>query len=135
MTEVAQKLTAENLKFTYDDYLLLPDDGKRYEIIEGKLYMTPAPNIKHQNISRELFRRIDNFVVENNLGVAYYAPCDILINDTNIVQPDILFISKANRTIIKEKNVQGAPLQTPPLFPAAGINLHIFAAQSLQFLS
>ena len=36
--------------FTYDDYLALPDDGKRYEVIEGDLSMTPAPSPKHQDI-------------------------------------------------------------------------------------
>lgn len=109
MAHPAQKLTSENIKFTYEDYLLLPDDGKRYEIIEGELYMAPAPNTKHQNISSELFRRIANFVVENNLGLVYCAPYDILFSDANIVQPDILFISKTNRFVIKDKNVQGAP--------------------------
>ncbi|MFQ5751336.1 MAG: Uma2 family endonuclease [bacterium] len=67
MPQTARKLTPENLQFTYEDYLLLPDDGKRYEIIEGELFMTPAPIIKHQNVLRELGKHIDNFV-----GVIYF---------------------------------------------------------------
>ncbi|MFQ5769732.1 MAG: Uma2 family endonuclease [bacterium] len=109
MPQTARKLTPENLQFTYEDYLLLPDDGKRYEIIEGELFMTPAPIIKHQNVLRELGKHIDNFVVTHNLGIVFLAPCDVILSKTNIVQPDIIFISKENRVMIKEKNIQGAP--------------------------
>lgn len=97
------------VKFTYEDYLLLPDDGKRYEIIEGELYMTPSPIIKHQNISSELVEKIRRYVNQNRLGTVLYAPCDVIFSKTNIVQPDIIFVSKSNRAIIKEKNIQGAP--------------------------
>jgi Uma2 family endonuclease len=39
---------------SYDDYLALPDDGKRYEIIDGELFMTPAPSTRHQEILTKL---------------------------------------------------------------------------------
>lgn len=109
MAHAAQKLPSENLKFTYEDYLVIPDDGKRYEIIEGELFMTPAPILKHQDILREFSNRIDSFVKKNNLGIVFFAPCDVIFSKTNIVQPDILFISKKNRAILAEKNIQGAP--------------------------
>lgn len=51
----------ESLKFTYKDYLLLPED-KRYEIIEGDLYMVPSPFTKHQRILFKLAQILSEFV-------------------------------------------------------------------------
>ncbi|RMD91413.1 MAG: Uma2 family endonuclease, partial [Calditrichaeota bacterium] len=109
MAELARKLTPKDLQFTYDDYLQLHDDGKRYEIIEGELFMTPAPNIQHQNILSELGERLRKFVLKKHLGIVLYAPCDVILSKTNVVQPDILYVSKINQAIITDKNIQGAP--------------------------
>ncbi len=100
--------TVTNIKFTYQDYLLLPGD-KRYEIIEGELIMVPAPIPYHQDVSKSLFLLLNNYVESKNLGKIYYAPIDVVLSDENIVQPDILFISKKRFSIIAEKNIQGAP--------------------------
>jgi len=100
--------TASPIKFTYQDYLLLPED-KRYEIIEGELFMVPARVPYHQDVSKNLFLILDNYVESRQLGKMYYAPIDIVLSNENIVQPDILFISKEKRSIIGEKNIQGAP--------------------------
>lgn len=109
MKQTMQKLSSEDLKFTYEDYLLLPEDGKQYEIIEGELFMTPAPITNHQKVLFELGKKIDNFVLKNHLGIVIIAPCDVLFSKTNIMQPDLIFVSKENRAIITEKNIQGAP--------------------------
>ncbi|HHT9126213.1 MAG TPA: Uma2 family endonuclease [Candidatus Brocadiia bacterium] len=98
----------ESLKFTYKDYLLLPAD-KRYEIIEGDLYMIPSPFTKHQEISFNLTLILSEFIRQEDLGKIFYAPCDVLLSEYDIVQPDILFISKERSNIITEKNIQGAP--------------------------
>ena len=98
----------EKKKYTYEDYLKTPDD-KRYELIEGELLMTPSPAPKHQKISRELESEILKFVKANNLGEVFYAPLDVHLDNENVVQPDILFISKERLNIIGEKNIQGAP--------------------------
>ncbi len=94
--------------YTYEDYLKTPDD-ERYELIEGDLMMTPAPSIKHQRVSRKLAFVLENFVMSHELGELFYAPCDVFLDDKNVVQPDILFISKERLNIIGEKNIQGAP--------------------------
>jgi len=65
--------TASPIKFTYQDYLLLSED-KRYEIIEGELSMVPAPIPYHQDVSKNLFLLLDNYVEDRNLGKVYYAP-------------------------------------------------------------
>lgn len=98
----------EKKKYTYEDYLKTPED-ERYELIEGELLMTPAPIPRHQRISRELEFELLRFVKANDLGEVIYAPCDVYLDNENVVQPDILFISKERLNIIGEKNIQGAP--------------------------
>jgi Uma2 family endonuclease len=71
--------------------------------------MTPSPIPKHQRISRKIAFVIEKFVTENDLGEVFYAPCDVYLDKENVVQPDILFISKERLNIIDEKNIQGAP--------------------------
>ena len=97
-----------NLKFTYEDYVHMPE-GKRYEIVEGELYMVPAPTTTHQRISRKLEEMLSRFVEERKLGEVFYAPIDVVFSETDIVQPDIIFISNENKNIIKEENIKGAP--------------------------
>ena len=99
----------EKIKFTYEDYLHLPDDGKRYQIIEGEVYMVPAPSPFHQHTSARLYLTLSKFITENNLGQVFYSPCDVILSEENVVQPDIFFISKERESIITEKNIQGAP--------------------------
>jgi len=95
-------------RYTYKDYLETPED-ERYELIEGELLMTPAPIPEHQRISGRLDFALRKFVMEKELGEVFYAPCDVYLDAENVVQPDILFISKERLNIIGEKNIQGAP--------------------------
>ena len=96
------------MNLTYRDYLLLPE-GKRYEIIEGDLYMVPSPFTKHQRILLNLSYILLEFVRQNDLGEIFIAPYDVLLSEHDIVQPDVLFVSKERDDIITEKNIQGAP--------------------------
>ncbi|OHE57724.1 MAG: restriction endonuclease [Thermodesulfovibrio sp. RBG_19FT_COMBO_42_12] len=98
----------EKKKYTYDDYLKTPDD-MRYELIEGELYMTPSPITNHQRISGRIEFELRKFVAENDCGEVFDAPYDVYFDDENVVQPDILFISKDRLNIIGDKNLQGAP--------------------------
>ena len=98
----------EKKKYTYEDYLKIPED-ERYELIEGELLMTPSPVPRHQRISGKLEFELRKFVTENNLGEIFDAPCDVYLDNENVVQPDILFISQERLNIIGEKNIQGAP--------------------------
>lgn len=94
---------------TYDDYCRIPEDGRRYEVIQGTLYMAPAPFYRHQKIIGRLFVLLDQFVQSTNAGEVLIAPFDVLLSEHNVVQPDILFIAKNNLSILTEKNAQGAP--------------------------
>ncbi len=116
---------------TFGDYKTFPDnDGIRKEIIEGELFMTPAPSTKHQRILGKLFILLSNFVEENNLGEIFLAPYDIVFSDINIMQPDIIFITKVNFKIITELNVQGTPdLLIEILSPSTKVNDRLFKKQ------
>ncbi len=96
------------LRFTYQDYLLLPED-RRYEVIDGDLFMTPAPTPYHQLVSKRIERMLDDFVEKNHLGLVLYAPCDVVLSETDVVQPDILFISAGRLSVVEEKFVSAAP--------------------------
>lgn len=96
------------IRFTYQDYLQLPED-RRYEIVDGDLYMVPAPVPYHQRVLRNLEYHLHRYVMERELGEILPAPCDLLLSETDVVQPDIFYISKARLSIIKDANIQGAP--------------------------
>jgi Uma2 family endonuclease len=71
--------------------------------------MAPAPNVRHQSISRNLEFILNQYVEEHDLGRVFDAPIDVILSYENIVQPDILFISKKNYGMITPQNIQGAP--------------------------
>jgi Uma2 family endonuclease len=96
-------------RLTYEDYLGLPDDGKRYEILDGELYVSPAPVMRHQRIVRVILVRLANYFEVHGGGEAFDAPCDVVLADDSIVQPDVLVVTTARSAIVREKNVQGAP--------------------------
>ncbi len=96
------------VKFTYQDYLNTPED-KRYELLDGELIMTPAPGELHQSASAQLGWRLVQFASENNMGRVYHAPFDVVLSDTDVVQPDLLFISNERSHVITPENIQGAP--------------------------
>jgi len=93
---------------TYDDYAAMPDDGKRYEIIDGVLeLMYPGPMAVHQAISSEL-----EFILKQSCRSDYaifYAPFDVILSKVNVVQPDILMIHRSRIDIVKPHGVEGAP--------------------------
>ncbi len=97
-------------EWRYEDYLRLPEDGYRYEVIEGVLVMTAAPKPAHQIMSRNLAFLLFSFVAKHKLGEVIYAPVDVLIGDlATPVQPDILFVARERLDIIRESYVEGAP--------------------------
>src|SRR5512145_3095023 len=94
---------------TYEDYVQLPNDGKRYEILEGELAVTPAPSTKHQVTSANLFKRVSRYIDDNNLGRLLYAPIDLILEPTSVLQPDLVFISNSRQNIVTARAIEGVP--------------------------
>lgn len=97
-----------SIRYNYQDYLQLPED-KRYEIIDGDLFMVPSPNESHQRILANIFHLLSHYVRQNKLGSVYFAPFDVLFSEEDIVQPDLIFVSHENKRIITRDNIKGAP--------------------------
>ncbi len=97
-------------EWTYEDYLRLPDDGRRYEIIEGVLYVSNTPNIDHQYAVSQISRRLGNYVEERNLGYVLTAPFEIHLSErSRPVQPDVFFIAQERWPGAGAKFFDGAP--------------------------
>jgi len=97
-------------QITWDDVQQLPDDGNRYEAIEGALYMTPAPSVRHQTISFRLQREIARLLVDPGHGWVWYAPIGVRFPGTGEgVQPDLVFVSKGRRGIVAPDEIKGPP--------------------------
>lgn len=99
----------EQLKLTYEDYLNFPNDGRRHEIIDGEHHMTPSPQTRHQIVLNNLTCVLTSHVKQNDLGLILFAPMDVVLSDTTVVQPDLLFIRKDREHIIKKNLIEGAP--------------------------
>jgi Uma2 family endonuclease len=98
-------------QWTYADYARLPDDGCRYEVIRGHLYVTPAPNFDHQYAVTRFSWLLTQFGVETGLGFALAAPFDILLPDgiASPIEPDIVFFRTGNQPRSGDPNFQGVP--------------------------
>jgi Uma2 family endonuclease len=102
-------MATHRVVLTYKEYEALPVDGRRYEIHEGELSMTAAPSPRHQMISRNLFRVLDAHVKTRGLGEVLFAPLDVILSDTSIVQPDIVYLDPTRLAAISHRGVEGAP--------------------------
>ena len=98
------------LKLTYDDLLLLPDDGLRHELIDGEHYVTASPNLRHQRVSGHLFSLIDAWLEEHPIGQVYHAPTDVVFSNVNVAVPDLIYVSNERMAqIATRQNLRGAP--------------------------
>jgi len=110
-------------KFTYQDYLELPDEpGYHYEILDGMLVREPSPNVLHQRVSRRLQRILeDYFGTADPAGEIFNAPLDVTFHDITVVQPDVFYISGEQKEIVQEARIDGPPtLTVEVLSPATG---------------
>ncbi len=97
-------------RLTYDDFVLFPDDGKRHEIIDGEHYVTPSPNVRHQQLVVRLLIEIGGHLKQHTgLGQVFGAPLDVVLSPFDVVEPDVLFVAGDQTAILSEKNIQGPP--------------------------
>jgi Uma2 family endonuclease len=97
-------------RLTLDDFMLLPDDGKRHEIIDGEHFVTPSPNTRHQRLVQRLHLTLGEHLRRHpEQGEVFIAPFDVILSFQDVVEPDLLLIAGDQTDILTEKNVQGPP--------------------------
>jgi hypothetical protein len=95
--------------WTFEDWLRLPDDGFRYEVLNGELFTAPPPNISHQRSSSRLLLRMALHATTKGLGEVFHPPTGVKIPGQPVpVQPDILFVSRERKSIIGKEYIEGA---------------------------
>ena len=110
------------VRLTYEDYAALPDDGRRYELHEGELSVTPSPGTSHQATLRNLLVILHGHVSARGLGEVFPAPLDCILEDVTVVQPDLVFIETARRSVVSQRGIEGAPtLVVEVISPSSGL--------------
>jgi Uma2 family endonuclease len=95
--------------WTYEDYAALPDDGQRYEVIDGVLYLMPGPNTPHQGASALFTYHLLDHVQFAGLGRVFAAPLDVLLPRARPVQPDLVVVLNHKLHLISDRGIEGAP--------------------------
>ena len=126
------------VQFLATDIWDTPDDGKRYEVIDGELYVTPPPVWKHQNGLANLFSILTGFIRAHDLGKIIPAPLGVILDEHNGLQPDLVYISRERlNSVVTERGVEGAPdLVVEVLSPSTrardtGIKMRRYAAAGI----
>jgi Uma2 family endonuclease len=111
-------------QWRYADYLRLPDDSKRYEIIEGVLYVANAPSVEHQYTAFKIAFYLELFVQQKNLGMVLMAPIEVhLAEDTKPVQPDVLLLKTEQMPLLGSKVIVGPPALIVEVISPSSIRL------------
>jgi Uma2 family endonuclease len=95
--------------WTYEMYAALPDDGKRYEVVQGVLMMSPAPEMAHQGVIAQINRYLSDQIFLPRRGLVFTSPVDVVLAPKTTMQPDVLVILAEHVGRIEQKRVIGAP--------------------------
>ncbi len=99
-----------DVRLTYDDFLLFPDDGMRHELVDGEHYVTPSPNRRHQQLLGRLYLAFaDHLRAHSSRGEVYFAPFDVIFSHWDVIEPDLIFVAGDQLGILTENNIVGAP--------------------------
>ena len=102
-------LPAESAKLTYADFLRFPEDGQRHELLDGEHVVTPSPRTKHQAVSVNLTLLLATWARAADAGRVFAAPFDVVLSNTTVVEPDLLFVAREHLDRLTDDNVRGAP--------------------------
>ncbi len=124
---------------TYRDYEALPADGRRYELHEGELSVTPAPGTQHQRVVGRLYRLLSQHAEARGLGEVLVAPVDCVLSDTTVVQPDIVYVESSRSSLVSARGIEGPPtLVVEVLSPSTaqldrGTKLQLYARHGVPY--
>jgi Uma2 family endonuclease len=111
---------SQGARLTYQDFLLFPDDGLRHEIIDGEHYVTPSPNLRHQELVLRLGMSIELHIEDRpERGRVFVAPFDVVFSFHDIVEPDVIFVAPDQLDILTAKNIQGTPAMVVEILSAS----------------
>jgi len=96
-------------QWTYEDYAAIPEDGHRYEVVNGVLYMSPAPNLGHQGSVGRFNYYLLTYVEFVGRGRVFTGPVDVELSYKNVVQPDVLVVLKKHLDRLRKTRIIGAP--------------------------
>jgi len=96
-------------KLTYEDYVLFPEDGQCHELIDGEHYVSPAPYLRHQRVVVRIVFALEMFARDTGCGEVLVAPTDVVLSQYDVVQPDVLYVSRERQRIMGEKFISGPP--------------------------
>ena len=85
-------MPAQQTEWTAELARALPDDGKRYEVLDGELFVTPAPRLLHQRAVMSLARILDAFVRDQGLGELFVSPAEVEFSSRRLLQPDVFVV-------------------------------------------
>jgi len=94
---------------TYEDYAALPADGKRYELHEGELSVTPSPGRPHQRILGNLHVILAAHVRSTERGELFLSPFDVILANTSVVVPDLVYVDDSRLGRVSDRAVEGSP--------------------------
>src|SRR3954454_16116707 len=135
-------VTHPKARFLAEDIWDSPDDGNRYEVIDGELYVSPPPNREHQHASGQLQGTIWSYLQTNPIGTLYSAPFGVLLGGAGGrggVQPDLVYILNERQEILTDQGADGAPdLVVEILSPSTrtrdrGIKLRQYEAAGVRY--
>jgi Uma2 family endonuclease len=96
-------------RFLAEDIWDSPEDGNRYEVIDGELYVSPPPIREHQHASGQLFGRLWSYLQANPIGIVYSAPFGVILRRPSGVQPDLVYVANEIEEILTDQGASGAP--------------------------
>jgi len=94
---------------TADEFLAIPPDGKRYELIDGEFITHSTPYVRHQAVLGNLLFRLGHYCVSNGVAEVFPGPLDVVLSDDSVVEPDGMVIRKERWSIVGENYIVGAP--------------------------
>jgi Uma2 family endonuclease len=94
---------------TARDFMELPEGPPYYQLIEGDLYMSPSPNLFHQDIAGNIYHLLRLYLGKRRIGTVHIAPSDVKLSELNVYEPDVYFVANSRKSILTRQGAEGAP--------------------------
>lgn len=105
---MAKRIDNDRTRWTYAEYARLPNDGNRYEVVDGEVLVTPAPGPPHQEVAANLFERLRAYVRRHDLGKVYW-DVDLLFAPGQLLRPDMVYVPTAALDGVTDPGVESVP--------------------------